>query len=183
MSRIVKPAAKSTDASYQNTVAAIIAILLLLAVVSLLLYQTSRHGVVGRTSAMGSGNSDEPVSKTNPRFVDLGTFGAHMIGEDGEQNLKTSISLKLTEPGLDEKIRASLPEIKHHVNLVLQSKRVAELSSQEGQEKLAQQLKGQIEYVMGFRNSPATDSAQADAPAVRKNGIAGVLFTSFVIQR
>lgn len=187
MSKAMKlPAAKPTDASYWKTTAVIIAILLLLAVASLLYNQaySANRGVAGNAFAMENNDKNETVSDVRPKFVDLGTFTANMSRAEGDQNLQASISLKLTKPGLEEKIKASIPEIQHHVNMVLQSKRPSELLTYEDKEKLAQQIKQHVEYVVGFRRTaPSIGSAQLDdAPTIRKNGISDVLFTSFIIQ-
>lgn len=187
MSKAVKlSAAKPADASYWKTTAVIIAVLLLLAVASLLFNQaySANRGVAAQPFAMVNNNKDETISDVRPKFVDLGAFTANMSRADGDQNLQTSISLKLTKPGLEEKIKANIPEIQHHVNMVLQSKRSSELLTYEDKEKLAQQIKQHVEYVIGFRKTaPIIGSAQIDAaPTIRKNGISDVLFTSFIIQ-
>ena len=88
------------------------------------------------------------------------------------------------------------PEILHRINMLLQSKRPSELASFDGKEKLAQQIKGQVEYVLGLRKTapvitgpeaPGTEGEHAaqSAPAethADKSGISDVLFTSFIIQ-
>ena len=200
MSKIrTKTAAESNDASYTKTIAAIAAILLLLMAAFWLFGQTYRYQMgTGASMSTGAGagagatatatkgnNKDVPASDAHPKFVDLGTFTAHTSSENGEQIVQTSLSLKLTQPGLEARAKASLPEIQHHVNMVLQSKSSSELAARENREKLAQQVKQHVEYVMGFRRaSPVIGSAWVDAmPAVRDNGVAAVLFTSFVIQR
>ena len=195
MSKIrTKTAAESNDASYTKTIAAIAAILLLLMAAFWLFGQTYRYQMgTGTSTGVGAGagatatkgnNKDVPASDAHPKFVDLGTFTAHTSSENGEQIVQTSLSLKLTQPGLEARAKASLPEIQHHVNMVLQSKSSSELAARENREKLAQQVKQHVEYVMGFRRaSPVIGSAWVDAaPAVRDNGISAVLFTSFVIQ-
>ena len=188
MSNIIKQSAvDSADASFLKiTVAIVTALLLLLIAASLLYSQTNlaNSEETGHTFGLGSNNKDEQASEARPKFVDLGTFTIKLNQDDGAQNLQTSISIKLTKPGLGEKIKASLPEIMHYVNIVLQSKRSSELTSREGKEILAQQIKEQVEYVMGFRKTaPSIGSVQADAvPVSRKNGISEVLFTSFIIQ-
>jgi flagellar basal body-associated protein FliL len=78
--------------------------------------------------------------------------------------------------------------------MLLQSKRASELSTVEGKEVLARQIKENIEFVMGLRKSaPAIQTSQpasreegksehsAESSSARK-GIAEVLFTSFIIQ-
>lgn len=143
------------------------------------------------------------IEEAQPNFVELGTFTANLMHEDGDRYLQVAISLKVTRPELEEKIKARNPEILHRVNMVLQSKRPSELATFEGKNKLAQQIKGQVEYVLGLRKvAPSIVTVEAEteaasavpaemhaaapgaAPAEAKpiGGIADVLFTSFIIQ-
>lgn len=127
------------------------------------------------------------ASKNPPTFVDLGTFTANLLREDGDRYLQVAISLKLTKPELAEKVKANSPEILHRVNMLLQSKRPSELATFEGKEILGKQIKGQVEYVLGMRktapviSSEQTAAAPAEARAT-KSDITEVLFTSFIIQ-
>lgn len=126
-------------------------------------------------------------------YVELGTFTANLIREDGDRYLQTAISLKLSKSGLEEKVKTSRPEIMHRINMLLQSKSQSALASTEGRELLAQEIKEQIEYVMGFRKvapviGNAAESVQGEsAPAKTetpkvKSDLTEVLFTSFIIQ-
>lgn len=121
-----------------------------------------------------------------PKFVDLGQFTANLMHEEGDRYLQVSISLKITKAELEEKIKEAKPEILHRVNMLLQSKRPSELATFDGKERLAQQIKAQVEYVLGLRKiAPVISSEQSVAPiesSVGKSGIADVLFTSFIIQ-
>jgi len=178
-------AVNSTGVSYWKTTIIIIAPILLLVVISMIFnyIYPDKHGMDVHAFSMGNTNKDDMTSEARPKFIDIGTFTVNLSGEAGSQNLQTSIALKLTKPGLDGKIKSSIPEIMHHVNMVLQSKQSSELVSYEGKEKLAQQIKEQVEYVMGFRKtSPGYGYALNAEPTIRKNGISDVLFTSFIIQ-
>src|SRR3989338_9236297 len=103
-----------------------------------------------------------------------------------DRYLQIAISLKITKPELEDKIKESKPEILHRVNMLLQSKRPSELSTFDGKEKLAQQIKAQVEYVLGLRKiAPVINPEQAAVPiepSASKSGITDVLFTSFIIQ-
>lgn len=123
-----------------------------------------------------------------PKYVALGTFTANLIHEEGDRYLQVAISIKISKPELEELIKASNPEILHHVNMLLQSKRPSELATPEGKEKLASDIKAQIERVLGLvkvmPNSPAQPASAPSAavPTQNKSGIEEVLFTSFIIQ-
>ena len=130
--------------------------------------------------------AEDARSKTPPKFIDLGQFTANLVREEEDRYLQIAISLKVTKPELEDKIKETKPEILHRVNMLLQSKSPSELSTIDGKERLAQQIMAQVEYVMGLRRTAPTISAEPDPapiePATGKNGISDVLFTSFIIQ-
>ncbi len=132
---------------------------------------------------------EEAHVEAAPTYVALGTFTANLIHEEGDRYLQVSISVKVTNPELEEKIKVSNPEILHHVNMLLQSKAPSELATFEGKNTLAKEIKAQIEHILGLdKPAIATPSNQAEsAPAETvvaqsKTGIDEVLFTSFIIQ-
>lgn len=135
----------------------------------------------GEATSAGAAHSEVP-----PKFVDLGQFTANLMHEEGDRYLQVAISLKITKSELEEKIKENKPEILHRVNMLLQSKRPSELATFDGKEMLAQQIKAQVEYVLGLRKTaPAIGTEQSAAPiepSAGKDGIADVLFTSFIIQ-
>ncbi|MBI3223025.1 MAG: flagellar basal body-associated FliL family protein [Nitrosomonadales bacterium] len=124
----------------------------------------------------------------------MGTFTANLIREEGDRYLQVAIALKLTKSDIEEKIKASRPEIMHRVNMLLQSKRPSDLATVEGRESLAQEIKEQIEYVIGLRKvapvigSAAPETVQGESapsqtgPVKIRSDLAEVLFTSFIIQ-
>lgn len=129
--------------------------------------------------------------KVPPKFVEIGTFTANLIHEEGDRYLQVAITLKLSKPELEEKVKASNPEIQHRINMLLQSKRPSELATPEGKEKLAADIKANVEFVLGLRKSlPVSHAAPAEgeaphaaaAESAAKKGVAEVLFTSFIIQ-
>ncbi len=113
-----------------------------------------------------------------PKYVELGTFTSNLIHEDGDRYLQVAISLKITEPELEEQLKASNPEILHRINMLLQTKSPSELSTLRGKEDLAEEIKQQVEYVMGFRkveprySKPAPVTHQA-APAESTSDVHG----------
>jgi flagellar protein FliL len=150
----------------------------------------------------GEGEEEAPADegeddkhKAPAKFVEIGTFTANLLHEEGDRYLQVAITLKLSKPELEEKVKSSNPEIQHRINMLLQSKRPSELSTVEGKEMLAADIKSNVEFVLGLRKSaPALRTAHApvegEAPAPRatheespsKKGVAEVLFTSFIIQ-
>lgn len=145
---------------------------------------------------------EETQQEVPPSYVQLGTFTANLIHEEGDRYLQVAIELKVTRPELKDKIKATNPEILHRVNMLLQSKRPSELATFDGKQKLAEQIKAQVEYVLGLRKTAPTitdsdstsnkaehavqtaaQSSPAATPAeTPDSGITDVLFTSFIIQ-
>jgi flagellar FliL protein len=153
---------------------------------------------------------EEAHATSEPKYMELGTYTANLIHEEGDRYLQVAISLKVTKPELEEKIKKANPEIQHRVNMLLQSKRPSELATLQGKNALADQVKGQVEYILGLRKDApviaetntetapaeehATPPAEAHEPAAENaatadghgeasdTGIAEVLFTSFIVQ-
>jgi flagellar FliL protein len=125
-----------------------------------------------------------------PTYVALGTFTANLIHEDSsDRYLQVAISIKVSKSELEEAIKARNPEILDRVNMLLSSQRPSVLATIAGKQKLARDIKTQIELILGLRNA-APSSGQiksASAPAALEpqqpdSGIEEVLFTSFIIQ-
>jgi flagellar FliL protein len=132
---------------------------------------------------------EESHAEVAPIYIALGTFTANLIHEEGDRYLQVAISIKVSNPELEEKIKASNPEILHHVNMLLQSKRPSELSTLEGKDKLSSDIKFQVEQVLGLAkyipvaHASHPESAPVAIRAPQANtGIEEVLFTSFIIQ-
>lgn len=202
MSKAAKPAAPATDApppkkSKKMLIIIVAVVLLLGGAAAFFLLKPAQPAKPGE-------HVEEAHPEVPPKFVELGTFTANLIHEEGDRYLQVAISLKLTKPELEEKIKARKPEILHRVNMLLQNKRPSELAPFEGKDQLAKQIKEQIEYVLGIRKAAPTlssaepgaiqgasaihgegEHAAASAPVgthVIKSDIAEVLFTSFIIQ-
>lgn len=197
MSKPAKPAATEDTAAAapksKKKLIIIIALVVLLAgsgaaAFFLLKPHPAKHDAAagGETEAA----SEDEHSKLPPKFVEIGTFTANLMHEDTDRYLQVAISLKISNPELEEKIKAQMPEIQNIINMLLQSKYPSQLATVEGKEKLAGEIKEQVEFVMGLRKSaptihavtPGEDAHPAAPAAAAKKGITSVLFTSFIIQ-
>ncbi|MDP1940005.1 MAG: flagellar basal body-associated FliL family protein, partial [Gallionella sp.] len=54
-----------------------------------------------------------------PKFVEIGTFTANLMQEEGDRYLQVAITLKLSKPELEEKLKANNPEVLHRINMLL----------------------------------------------------------------
>ena len=153
----------------------------------------------GDADAEDNATEEDGHEKVPPKYVDLGTFTGKLVDSSADRYLQIAISAKLSKPELEEKIKERNPEIMHKINMLLQSKRPSELETVEGKEKLANDIKAQVEYVLGLRNSApeirstplpdATDENAHNSPAASehqesrsKRGVEEILFTSLLIQ-
>ncbi|MBI5429618.1 MAG: flagellar basal body-associated FliL family protein [Nitrosomonadales bacterium] len=201
MAKAAKPdtaqaASAAPKKSKAKLIIIVVALLVVLGggVVAFLLLKPAHPPKLGGESGAGDEHASEQSAYVPATYVDLGTFTANLVQEEGDRYLQVAISLKITKPELTDRIKASNPEILHRVNMLLQSKRPSVLASVEGKQKLADQIKAQVEYVLGYRKTaPLIVTQQAenevsDAPEVPagdhviKTDIADVLFTSFIIQ-
>lgn len=156
-------------------------------VAAFLLMKPSHESESATGKAAAEKAEDEALSKNKPIYVDLGTFTANLVRENGDQYLQVAISLKLIKPDLEERVKTSSPEIMHRVNMLLQSKRASELVTYEDKIKLSKQIKEQVEYVLRLRKiAPVISSNQDEAASAEtgtsRTGVSEVLFTSFIIQ-
>lgn len=198
MAKPEKPANPSedeaTDASpkkgKKKLIIIIIAVVVLViggGVAAFLLMKPSHEPTTAAGKAAAEKAEEEALAKNPVKYVDLGTFTANLVREESDQYLQVAISLKLTKPDLEERVKASSPEIMHRVNMLLQSKRASELITYEDKTRLAVQIREQVEYVLRLRktaliiSSDKVESEPAEAGA-RKSGVAEVLFTSFIVQ-
>jgi flagellar FliL protein len=147
-----------------------------------------------------------------PKFVALEPFTVNLQHEGGEQFLQIGLTLKFTQPELEEKIKLHMPEIRSRLLLLLSSKHAAELNPSEGKKRLAQEIIAETSTVLGLPVPPVSKPASvapavvaapaagaaseveaAPAPAVEaapavhvveknSNAALDVLFTSFIIQ-
>jgi flagellar FliL protein len=121
--------------------------------------------------AQQEAKADKPME---PKFVALEPFTVNLQHEEGDQFLQIGITLKVSAPELEEKIKVHLPEIRSRLLLLLSSKRASELTPAEGKKKLTQEVIAETEAVLGLR--------AASAPAEAAQDGIDVLFTSFIIQ-
>lgn len=85
-----------------------------------------------------------------PKFVALEPFTVNLQHDEGEKFLQIGITLKVTDPELEEKIKLRMPEIRSHLLFLLSSKHVADLMPAEGKTKLAQEITVETSNVLGL---------------------------------
>lgn len=128
----------------------------------------------------------EQAERNDDKFIDIGTFKANLVPEgDGDRYLEVSMTVKLSNPDLREKIEALKPEIDSKINLLLSGKKASEISSPAEKEALSDEIKKIIEEVLrqgkkaeeGVASSGVTPST-----TLHRSGVEDVLFTTFIFQ-
>ncbi|MDZ4200974.1 MAG: flagellar basal body-associated FliL family protein [Gallionella sp.] len=177
MSKTSAAPESNNDYAYLKVAVAATLLLALLILASLWFSNSlPTSAILGVTSVPG--DSSDQASRAE--YVSLGDFTIRMQQGDDDQTLQATLAVKLTQPKLAEKVQGHMQEIQHQVNMVLQSKRAEEILTVQDKESLAEEIRGRVEQVMGYRK---TSGRAGEAPSMKPNGIAAVLFTSFVIQR
>ncbi|MDX8379448.1 MAG: flagellar basal body-associated FliL family protein [Gallionella sp.] len=198
MAKPAKPAEKQAETGEQAPKSKKMLIIIIAAVVLLLVIgggaafflMKPSHPAKHQQSAEQD-NTDSPEEDANnpPTFIDVGTFTANLMHEEGDRYLQVGITLKLSKDKLEEKVKSRSPEIQNAINMLLQSKYPSQLATVEGKVRLANEIKAQVEYVLGLRKTappihsilPGSPPAPPDKTQSRK-GISAVLFTTFIIQ-
>lgn len=113
-----------------------------------------------------------------PTFVPLEPFTVNLQQESGEQYLQAAIVLKVDDPHAGDQVKVFMPELRDRILLLLGSKKATEISSSEGREGLADDLKNEVNGILGTPGKVGKDGkrGEADGPVVK------VLFTSFIVQ-
>ncbi|GHU06384.1 flagellar biosynthesis protein [Betaproteobacteria bacterium] len=105
-----------------------------------------------------------------PVYVDMDAFTVNLVPEPSEQFVQLVLSVEVLDTLAGEQIKTYMPKIRNNVMLLLSSKKASELLSKEGKEKLAEEIRDQMNKVLDPR-------ADKDEWPIRE-----VLFTSFIIQ-
>lgn len=103
-------------------------------------------------------------------FVPFEAFTVNLVPEQGDQYLQLVISAEVADQHTGDEVKAQTPKLRNKVMLLLSDKKASELLPKEGKEKLALEIRDQMNSVLEPRAKPG------DGPVME------VLFTSFIIQ-
>lgn len=136
-------------------------------------------GAVGGGAAYfiysGAKDAAKEHAPVPPKFIPLEPFTVNLQkSEEGEKFLQAGITLKIANlnPAFEEKIKASMPEIRSRLLLLLSSKRDSELISIDGKKKLAREIISETNAVLGLRTATIRPVAHAPKPAAPEGGAA-----------
>lgn len=112
-------------------------------------------------------NAPPPEPKAKPAvFLPLETFTTNLLPQDGQpQYLQASITLKLEDDGVSERVKGRIPEIRNHILMLIAAKGSDELIPTAGKQKLAHEIGAGI---AGIIDAPKPKSAPAKKPAAEE---------------
>lgn len=119
-----------------------------------------------------------------PVFVKLDAFTVKLQTEQQEAYLQAVPELRVLDAHIGDKVKQYTPEIRHKLLLILSGKRASEISTPQGVQLLANEMRVTINNIIeppaprrkGKEPETPGDVAGPDEP------VQAVLFTSFIIQ-
>lgn len=117
-----------------------------------------------------------------PVYVPLDPFTVNLIPETGDQYLQVAVSVECVDPAAEAQLKSRMPKIRNGITLLLSGKKASELTSREGKEKLAEEIKESINAVFAPEEAPAPKKGKKQAAEEPEGPVKEVLFTSFIIQ-
>lgn len=116
---------------------------------------------------------------TPPVFAKLDPFVVKLRSEQQEAYVQAVPELKLIEPPVAERIKQFMPEIRHKVLMILAGKGAPELSSPEGMQLLANQIREAINATLsGEKSDPAKEKLDQN----EEGPVVAVFFSSLIVQ-
>jgi len=114
-----------------------------------------------------------------PAFAKLDPFVVKLQSDQQETYVQAIPELKLTEALLAKQVKQYMPEIRHKVLLILSGKQAAELSTPEGMQALANQIREVINATL--TNTPV-DPAKTKLDSNDEGPVVAVFFSSLIVQ-
>ncbi|MDP5240781.1 flagellar basal body-associated FliL family protein [Uliginosibacterium sp. 31-16] len=116
-----------------------------------------------------------------PVFLPLEPFTVNLQPENGEQFLQVVASLRVIDAHVGDQVKAYMPQIRHEVLGLLAGKKPSEITSPEGRETLAEEMKEIINEIMGWEAPPVSKKKKATAQEA-VGPVVSVFFTQFIVQ-
>lgn len=181
MAKEAKPEASSADAPPPRKSKKLLIMIAAVLVVVLALGGAATFFLLSKHSA-DDADGEEAVTETAknakkkggkealPVYVAMDAFTVNLVPEAGEQFLQLILSVEVSDILSGDRIKTYTPKIRNNVMMLLSGKKASELLTKEGKEKLASEIRDQMNQVI------APGAKEDDAP------VKEVLFTSFIIQ-
>jgi len=116
-----------------------------------------------------------------PVFMPLEPFTVNLQPENGEQFLQVVISVRVIDAHVGDTVKSYVPQIRHEILSLLAGKKASEITTPEGREDLADEMKGIMNDVLGWE-PPAKKKSSKGKGEEEPGPIVGVFFTQFIVQ-
>ena len=138
--------------------------------------------------ADGTHVAEKKKPPAKPVFAPLDVFTVNLKDERGERFAQVGVTLELKDTEAENELKERLPAVRNEILLLLSSKRIDELLTDDGKRELAQQIRTRAAHGMGVKPDEAVAApAAAGAAAAPKaapveNPVQAVLFSQFIVQ-
>lgn len=140
------------------------------------------------------GGKDEHAAP--PAFVALDPFIVNLADREAERFAQIGLTLQVDDPKMAEEIKTYMPAIRNSVLMILSHKTSEQLLTQEGKEKLAEEIRRDAARAMGYEiddpeeeDAPKADAEEAPKKKKKKkkkveqyNPIMKVNYANFIVQ-
>lgn len=119
-----------------------------------------------------------------PTYIKLETFTTNLAtegspeGQSSGQYIQVVIELKVADVKEGDSLKAYTPEIRNGVLRLLSSKKASQLTTTEGKDALAEEVKNTVNNIV----NPPAKPAKGKAAEPAEGPVSAVLFSSFIIQ-
>lgn len=129
--------------------------------------------------------------KVPPTFLPLDSMVVNLADPGGNRFAQLAITLQLDDPKVAEDMKVYMPAIRNAILMLLSQRTAEQMLAVEGKEDLTQDVIAEISHIMGYDyEDPRAPAAEEESPKGKKpkrrravyNPIAGVLFSSFIVQ-
>lgn len=118
-----------------------------------------------------------------PVFVPLDMFTVNLAADEGGQFLQVGATLRVLDPAAADAVKQYMPEVRHRTLGLLASKKPSQITTAEGRERLAEELRQNVNNILlaaagrpvkpialdvprpADEAAPAADATQAEAAA------------------
>ncbi|MDB5799900.1 MAG: flagellar basal body protein FliL [Rhodocyclales bacterium] len=123
-------------------------------------------------------------AKKPPVFVALEPFTVNLQPDNttGEQFLQVVVSLRVADDKKGEELKAFMPQIRHEILSLAGSKKASEITSPDGREILAEDIKDVVNDVLGYEPPKRSKRKKKDAEPDEEAPVMSVFFTQFIVQ-
>lgn len=116
-----------------------------------------------------------------PVFLPLEPFTVNLQPENGEQFLQVVISVRVIDAHVGDTVKSYIPQIRHEILSLLAGKKASEITTPEGREDLATEMKDIMNDVLGWE-PPAKKKSRKGKEEDEPGPVVAVFFTQFIVQ-